>query len=682
MTPGIEPGILIAVLYISAGIAFTGAVQGIAMIATIDPRSRPFWLYTALSVIVVFLQIEVAQYHTAASLAAAVTAQKWMNAAALVFLPLLFAFIAFYTGQFRIKPWLTTLSIACAGLIAANFLMPFGIRFDHASSIPIDFPWGERLQILRGSASGVSSIVYFLFFGVLLWGLFQAATLIRRGDLLTGAFIGTSLLAVIIGAMATRLEDLGVFRFIYTGGFSFLVFVIFMEIMVSSDLHKASRQIKQLAFNDPLTGLPNRSALLSLLHDALEQARPVKNRVAVLIINMNHFDIINDPLGHDIGDALLLQVSQRLQQQVRESDSVARLGGDEFAVVANELSFTYGAGMLAEKIQHAMHVSFDVGGNTLNIATRIGIAVFPDDGDSSTSLLMDADLAVRHAKLKGHDQVEFFRPEMQTAIRERQRLGNDMRTALAERQFELYYQPQISASNGKVDCVEALIRWNHPRDGLVSPQKFIPIAEETQMIISIGAWVIEEACRNLGLWRRDGIRGVRVAINLSVQQLLQPDLHELVATMLSRHGLKGDDLEFEITESAIMEDQDRSIVQLKRLRALGTKISIDDFGTGYSSLSYLKLLPIDALKIDRSFVTDIAENSSDAMICSIAITLARSLGLISVAEGVETETQAAMLRNMGYDLLQGYLHAKPLPATAAENYIRERNGTSLGVAIG
>ena len=651
------------------------------MLLTINPRSHIFWLYTTLSAIVVCFQIEVASYHMAPTLAAAITAQKWLNYEALIFLPLLFAFIADYTRQSRIKPWLAALSLVCIGLLLANLLMPAGIRFSHASSGLIEFPWGERLQVLHGKPSDLILPAYLLFFGVFAWGLLRAGYLFHKGELLSAIFIGTGMLVMLGGAVATELVDRGTIQFIYLGGFGFLVFVIFMAVLVSSRLHYATKRIEHLAFSDTLTGLPNRAGLLSRLNHALAQARATNGNFAILLVNINRFDIVNDTLGHSIGDELLMQVAQRLQSQVGDRGFVARLGADEFVVVVTEADSASNVGLFVKNLRQAMHAPFEVDDHSLNITPRIGIAMSPDHGDSAIVLLMNADLAARDAKHRGHSQTEFFRPEMQMAIQERHQIGNDLRTALLERQFELHYQPQISAIDGRVICVEALIRWNHPEDGRIPPQRFIPVAEETQMMVSIGSWVIEEACRNLATWRQSGIDGVRVAINLSVQQLLHSDLHALVTATLARHGLKGDDLELEITESAMMQDAEKSIAQLRQLRGLGIKVSIDDFGTGYSSLSYLKLLPIDALKIDRSFVMDVVQNANDAMICSVAVTMGKSLHIITVAEGVETEEQAVVVRNLGYDLLQGNLYAKPLPAAAAANFIRERNGIGLHEAI-
>ena len=349
METGIEPGFLIAALYVSAGIALTGIVQGVTMITTVNRRSVHFWLYAALCLLIAAFQIEVAGYHTATTLAAAITAEKWLNAMVFVFLPLLFAFVASYTKQPHIKPWLIGLVIVCAALMLANFMMPMGIRFSQASSSLFQLPWGERLQLLHGKPSSLNMPTYLLFSAVFIWGLYRVATLFRSGERLSAVFMSSGFLAMFAGAIATRMVDMGVFNFIYLGGFGFLGFVAFMAVLVSNRLRNASKRIEQLAFNDPLTGLPNRLALLSRLNLALTRAKPVKGRVAVLIINVNHFDVINDTLGHEVGDALLLQVSQRLQQQVRDGDTVARLGGDEFAAVIGELSFTYGAGLLAEK---------------------------------------------------------------------------------------------------------------------------------------------------------------------------------------------------------------------------------------------------------------------------------------------------------------------------------------------
>ena len=435
----------------------------------------------------------------------------------------------------------------------------------------------------------------------------------------------------------------------------------------------AEAQISQLAYHDALTGLINRFSLQSQLEQALHMAHREQRALAVIFLDLDRFKIINDTLGHAVGDDLLREVAKRLRGSVRDSDIVARLGGDEFVVVLTEVENATAAARLADKILHTLVQHYRIGKNELHSTASLGLAFYPDDGADGETLMKNADTAMYHAKSLGRNNVQFFTAEMNQAAMKRLMLEQDMRVALEARQFVLHYQPQLDSRDGRIVGVEALVRWHHPRDGLVMPAEFIPMAEETGLILPLGEWVLDEACRQLREWRDAGIRGVTMAVNLSAHQLHSPALLEQVAHALEDNDLAGSELELEITESVAMHDPAASISKLKALRDLGVRLSIDDFGTGYSSLSYLKLLPIHTLKLDQSFVRDIESDSNDVAICTATIALAHNLGLAVIAEGVETEAQRLLLTSHQCDYMQGFLFSKPLPAHAALAFIQARN---------
>ncbi len=429
-------------------------------------------------------------------------------------------------------------------------------------------------------------------------------------------------------------------------------------------------RIDYLAHHDALTGLINRYNLENRLGQVLLSAQRDRLRTAVLFIDMDRFKTINDTLGHHVGDQLLIEVARRLRACVRESDIVARLGGDEFVVVLTALGGDMDAAPVADKILRALSDPYAIEGAVLHSSPSIGVAIAPNDGQDGASLMKNADTAMYHAKAHGRNNVQFFTAAMNAAASERLALENDLRQAMQEGLLSLHYQPQVRAADGRCFGVEALVRWRHPERGDVSPLQFIPIAEESGLIDILGTWVLDEACRQLGAWRQAGIGGLRMAVNLSAHQLRTQSLVRRVADALERHGLKGEDLELEITESAAMENPECAIDQLQALRELGVQLAIDDFGTGYSSLAYLKRLPIQVLKLDRSFVRDIEIDRSDADISAASLALAHNLGLKVVAEGVETPGQRDFLVRHGCDYLQGYLYSRPLPAEAAGDFIR------------
>lgn len=446
-------------------------------------------------------------------------------------------------------------------------------------------------------------------------------------------------------------------------------------IAIFSDLtarKQAEEQIYHLAHHDSLTGLVNRMALNQGLRQALHRAQLLQGALAVMFIDLDRFKDINDVFGHGIGDQLLLQAAQRLTASVRDGDLVSRLGGDEFVVVLSSVSSPESAARIAEKVREALQQPYLIEGMTLHSTPSIGLAFYPEDGDSGETLMKKADTAMYHAKALGRNNVQFYTAGMEEATRERIRLAHELRTGLELEQFELHYQPQIESRTGRCVGVEALVRWRHPERGLVLPAEFIPVAEETGVILPLGEWVLDEACRQMRAWRDQGLVDITMSVNLSAQQLESSLLLGFVAKTLDKHGLPGADLELEITESMLMENIDSNIGTLESLRKMGVKLAIDDFGTGYSSLSYLKRLPIDALKLDQSFVRDIETDASDVAICMSTIALAHNLGLKVVAEGVETQGQCDFLTQHRCDVLQGYLFSKPVAPAQAFAFLTRR----------
>ncbi|WP_371324921.1 EAL domain-containing protein [Dechloromonas sp. ZY10] len=439
-----------------------------------------------------------------------------------------------------------------------------------------------------------------------------------------------------------------------------------------SERKAAEERIAHLAHHDPLTGLFNRFSLEERLDQALLSARRERQQVAVMFIDMDRFKLINDTLGHHIGDRLLIEVARRLQDCVRESDIVARLGGDEFVVVLTGAESGMQAGAtIAQRILQRLDSPYLIDGKELRSTPSIGISVYPGDGESAEELMQHADVAMYHVKECGRNAALFFTPEMNTSARERMSLERDMLSGLAEGQFELHYQPQIEAASSRICGVEALVRWRHPVRGMLSPLEFIPLAEETGMIEPLGSWVLAEACRQLAEWQQAGCPSLRMAVNLSAFQLRSGKLIEEVGQLLAQYRIASGHLELEVTESVAMANPERAIGLLLELRNLGVELAIDDFGTGYSSLAYLKLLPIDTLKLDRTFVKDIESDGNDAAISAATIALAHNLGLKVIAEGVETIGQEVFLLAHACDILQGYRYSRPAPAAAIAALLRE-----------
>jgi len=433
---------------------------------------------------------------------------------------------------------------------------------------------------------------------------------------------------------------------------------------------RAEQEIHQLANYDILTGLPNRNLLHDRLQQAIIQAGRSQNSVGVLFLDLDRFKGINDSLGHRAGDQLLRTVAERLRVCVRESDTLSRIGGDEFVIILSMVSDEDGISSAATKVLGIISEPFVIEGQELYLTASIGIAVYPNDGSDVQTLLKHADLAMYQAKDLDRNNFQFFSSDLNVKVMERMVLENSLRKALDRNEFQLYYQPQIDVQTGAVVGFEALLRWLHPELGMISPDKFIPLAEETGLILSIGEWVIRTACKQIKAWQESGLPPARMAVNLSGRQF-RSRLDDVVAAILLETGLDARWLELELTESILMRNAAENLQLLQALAAMGCSLSIDDFGTGYSSLSYLKHFPLGRLKIDRSFVRDITTNPDDMAIAKIIIDMAHNLNLQVTAEGVEDHDQFALLKNYGCDEMQGFLFSKPVPADKAAQLLRD-----------
>jgi len=442
----------------------------------------------------------------------------------------------------------------------------------------------------------------------------------------------------------------------------------------------AESNMHRLAFFDVLTGLPNRTLLRDRMEQMLAAAHRDRHKFALLVLDLDRFKYVNDSMGHPVGDKLLQAVSQQMLKCVREGDTVARIGGDEFVMLLRETDAD-GAAHMADKLLRLLSVPYDVDGVQITPHASIGISIYPDNAQDIDTLLKTADVAMYRAKDEGRNNFQFFAPEMNAHANQLFAMEKDLRLALQRNEFALHYQPLVDVVSGAVCGAEALLRWNHPQRGFVSPAEFIPVAEETGQILPIGEWVLRTACAQLAAWRREGLAVFPLAVNLSIRQLRQANLVQVIAQVLEENGLSSSDLELELTEGIMLGDTQMTRAFLTQINERGIGLSIDDFGTGYSSLSYLKNLPVDKLKIDRSFVRDIATDANDAAIAHAIITLAHQFDLRVVAEGAETLEQVEFLRTRGCDEIQGYYYSRPLCSDDFVRYVNLGHGRENSPAV-
>ena len=446
--------------------------------------------------------------------------------------------------------------------------------------------------------------------------------------------------------------------------------VIFAEDI--TDRMQINERLKHMAHHDPLTGLPNRRMLNQRLSQSVRHAARHRVHLAVVFVDIDHFKHINDGLGHATGDLVLKEVGRRLRQEVRDEDTVAHLSGDEFVVLLESISNAEYVIPIIEKLMRCFARPINTGDREIRVTASMGICMYPEDGDDASTLLRNADAAMYSAKSDGRSSYQFYSREMTALAFERLFFESAMQEALDHHEFQLVYQPQIELLTGRFIGVEALLRWRHPKKGIIPPSKFIPLAEQNGLIRKINAWVLESVCAQGRTWHDQGFEFGRIAVNVSSPQI-EHDCANLVRQMLEHAGFPADQLELELTESSVMRSTGTGVKQLQALRDLGVQIAIDDFGTGYSSLSHLKELPIDKLKIDRSFIRDISGVGNDNAITEAIIAMGKALGMKVVAEGIETQEQAMFLRRNGCEFAQGFLFAEPMPAEKVMELFQKNN---------
>ena len=502
-------------------------------------------------------------------------------------------------------------------------------------------------------------------------------------------------LGEIRGLLNIKIKERDFFAIMYYGFtetlistiFLYIVFLIIIYILLKKMRLKEEQYTKQLetdiatktyeikkqkevlyvqAHHDALTGLPNRVLFNDRLGHGIEQAKRHKTKIALFFIDLDHFKQINDSLGHPIGDRVLIAVTERLKAKIRKEDTLARLGGDEFTIIIEDLKEIQDVSLLAQKILDVLMQPIHIEGHTLYISCSIGISLYPQDDIDANNLIKYADAAMYKAKEEGRNNFQFYSSEMTELALERVVMETNLRQALKKEEFILYYQSQVDANSGKLTGIEALIRWQHPALGLVSPMKFIALAEETGLIVEIDRWVMKTAMKQVTKWYQEGLEPGVLAINLSMRELRSNDFIEILQENMADIGFKPEWLELEVTEGQVMINPEETIIKLEQISNMGIKIVIDDFGTGYSSLAYLKRLPVDKLKIDQSFVKGLPDDKEDVAIVKAIIALSKSLGLEFVAEGVETDAQKEFLVKCGCENQQGYYYCKPMPADKIE----------------
>lgn len=686
-------GCFTAALLATAAVALASGMQ--FLVIGLRQRREPMYLaYAVLCVCLALLAASNAILNTATSVPRAILSLRVMCAAAILSFPAIVIFVSTYTGRPTSRLARATVVVLFLGLFWLNLESPYSLLYtDLHRGDPLVLPWGESLFTLEGRASTWGYIFHGLTYVVFLWALYSSLKQYlggqRRPSILLGICLLIQFFALLWGDIAIDALKL---PYPYLDTFAFLPFVLLMGLSLASQLRtrtlqlerttrelraeaetrrEAEHNLRHVAYHDALTGLPNRARALHALADMLADALHSGRHGAVLMIDLDNFKTINDSLGHHVGDRVLEAIADRLLAAAPVESIVARLGGDEFLVLLDtratdaDTSATF-AMEIADAMVERLATPLAIDNRMLGIGASIGVAAFPNLDADAADIIRCADIALYRAKAAGRNAARLFLPHMQCDADSRLELERGLRTALERRELSLYFQPQTSMQ-GKLVGAEALLRWHHPELGDVCPTTFIPIAEETGLIHSLGSWVIVQACARIQDWRRRGIDfGGHLAVNVSPWQIAHPQFVNHIEAQVIAAGIDPSCLTLELTESALLNDFDAALGTLHKLSAIGFRLALDDFGTGYSSLAYLQQLPLDELKIDQSFVSALQPSVPDPL-AGFIVDIGRRLGMTTIAEGVETEQQRARLEALGCDTLQGYLICRPL---SEDNFLR------------
>jgi diguanylate cyclase (GGDEF)-like protein len=693
-------GYFTAALLATAAVALSSGMQFL-VIGLRHQRELMYQAYAVLCICIAALALSNVLLDCAATLAQATLALRLMYASSIFSFPAFIVFVSTYTRKPVGRIVFGVILVVATGLFWFDLRAPYGLHAGLSAGAPMVLPWGESLFTLEVQPSIGSHVFHALTYLVFLWALRRSWKFYRDGQARPGLLLGICLLvqffAMLWGDIAVDIFDQ---PYPYLDAFAFLPFVLLMGVSLASQLRARTLQLEQttlelraeaetrreaeldlrhIAYHDPLTGLPNRSRALHSLAEMLADATQSGRHGAVLMIDLDNFKTINDSLGHHVGDRVLEAIADCLLAAAPGESTVARLGGDEFLVLldagshdAMDADATAALAMgVAESMVKRLSVPLPIDSRILAIGASIGVAVFPNGDAEAADIVRCADIALYRAKAAGRNGARLFLPHMQRDADNRLELERGLRTALERDQLSLHFQPQVSM-NGKLLGAEALLRWRHPELGDVPPDVFIPVAEETGLIHALGTWVITRACAHIQAWRSKGVNfGGCLAVNVSPWQIAHPQFVEHIQAIVVTAGIDPQWLTLELTESALLNDFEAALATLHALSNIGFRLAMDDFGTGYSSLAYLQQLPLDELKIDRSFVSALQPSVPDPL-AGFIVDIGRRLGMATIAEGVETEQQRARLGAMGCDTLQGYLICRPLPEAEFLHWLATR----------
>jgi len=669
-----------------AGIALFAAALGL-----VGLRTRLYRSFAAVCLGIALMQWAMASYYQSSTLAEVSRAMYWQAFGYAVLAPLFFLFVASYTSQReQVSRWLLVICATSVVLMLANLTAPYGLRFSSAEfAAPHVMPWGETVIVLRGELSPWSYFTRAVMAVIFAWAGVRAVLQYRSGERRLALLLGAYLLLQLATVVHGTLIDTGVVRSVYSVGLGFLGLTFIMGVSLAMQLAErterlaqsvekldaANRQLREadakihkVAYFDAVTGLPNRFPGLQHCVRVVDEARISGRHGALLLFDLDHFRVINDSLGHEFGDRVLAEVGTRLSAAVAGRAALFHISGDGLIVVlegedTDADAVRKRATALAEEILRGLTPPMQIGEHRLHVAASIGLSLFPQEGATAHVIFRQAEIAMYRAKDQGRNVVRVFQPEMRRAVEQRLEMDRRLRGALDGREFSLVFQPQVS-DRGELTGSEALLRWRNADLGLVPPVMFIPLAEETGLIRRIGEWVLDEACARISAWREQGVQfGDYLAVNVSPWQLSDPGFVDQVRAIVAAHAVDPRLLMLEVTESSLLFDLDACVARLGELRALGIGVALDDFGTGYSSLSHLQELPLDVLKIDKSFVYRLTGGSQPPLVSGI-IAIGKLMGMKVVAEGVETAQQRDALLRMGCHHYQGYLVSKPLDESA------------------